>query len=226
MARGALVGACLAALGCGVSPQPEPPSIDLARIDFSNVEGVTGLRGSAGAVTPGGAALTTLDLDTTAPGSSVDVDFDGAFQIAVGGAQTDVYRLQAIAAALRSEPVDVTSVQGFMAGTGLVSAPGPLASCLLLDPALELGPIAAGTTAAVTLVNHCTGVVTVGSLTLRVASPAWSVEPMTVPFDVAAGGSASFSVAYTPSGAPVDDVVFIDVTAPTAGRRAISLKGR
>ena len=76
------------------------------------------------------------------------------------------------------------------------------------------------------MVNHCAGAVTVGGLALRTTSPAWTLAPVAVPFDVTAGSSRSFAVTYAPSGGPADDVLLIDVTAPTAGHRAISLKGQ
>src|SRR5262245_52821149 len=54
----AVAASCLG--GCGVSPQPEPPSIDISLISLDAQGGTVTLTGSAGAVAHG-ASLTGLD---------------------------------------------------------------------------------------------------------------------------------------------------------------------
>ncbi len=67
-----LVGLLFA--GCVVSPQPEPPAIiaNLLSVEADAAGDIT-LLGAAGSVTPGGSTLTTLDLDSTAPATSINV---------------------------------------------------------------------------------------------------------------------------------------------------------
>jgi hypothetical protein len=223
--HGALAAVGLWLSGCGVSPQPEPPGIDITRLALGQDGANVILRGSAGAVTPGSSTLSSLDLSDTTPGSSISVAANGSFSLTSAGAFSDEYRLQAFADGLRSEPVDVTGVQGLMAGTQLAAAHRPLADCFLLAPALELGPVAAGASAKVTMSNHCAGDVTVGDFALRLGV-AWSVPASVTPIVVPAKGSASFTATYAPHpGDATDDVVFVDITAPEAGHRPITLRG-
>jgi hypothetical protein len=223
--HGALAAVGLWLSGCGVSPQPEPPGIDITRIVLDQAGANVVLQGSPGAVTPGASVLTSLDLSSTAPASSISVAADGSFSVTSSGALDDEYRLQAFADELRSEPVDVTGVMGFVAGGHVAAAPRPLVDCFLLDPALELGPLAAGASAKVTMTNRCAGDVTVGGVTVRIGS-AWSVAAPAMPIVVPVQGTASFTATYAPHpGDALDDVVFVEISAPEVGRRPITLRG-
>ncbi len=216
--------------GCGVSPQPEPPSflppsIDLSLVGFgSDEEGGLTLVGEPGAVT-NGATLGEIDLDATTDEVTGKVERDGSFVVALTGASTDVRRLQAHNRELSSDPVDVREVTGLQGGGGLVKAPGALDDCLFIAPDLELGPVAPGTTTMVKLINRCESAVTVSAVTLRQGSPAWGITAAT-PIDIPLQATRSFAVRYSPQpGDAIDDVLFVELTAPTTGRRAITLRG-
>lgn len=226
MSRAALLAAALLAGGCGVSPQPEPPAIDIRLLTFGEaLGGAPAIIGGAGAVTPGGGTLSALDLDSTTPGTSAIVDADGAFIAPIDGGVTDVYRLQALLGALRSDPVDVTSAPG-VAGGQLVAADEPLPGCFTIDPPLEAGPLAAGEAAPITLTNGCAVAITIGDLKLRLGSPAWTVTSPPLPLSIPPSGAISVTAAFDPAaGGARDDVLFVQVTAPEAGRRTISLRG-
>ena len=223
--RSALLGAGLFVAGCGVSPQPEPPSIDISLLELGEAEGGALLTGSPGAVKPGGGTLTAIDLDDTSPASTVTVAADGSFTAPLTGTPQHVYRVQAARAALRSEPIDVTGVMGIIPGPA-TAVPGPLAACLTLDPAPEIGPLSPGESAVVTLVSTCPGTVTVGSLPLRLGSVAWSVAAPALPFVLPSGGTSSFTVTFDPSGGGArDDILFVQISTPEMGRRPLTLRG-
>src|SRR4051812_36693571 len=79
--HGALAAVGLWLSGCGVSPQPEPPGIDITRLTLEQVGASVTISGSAGAVTPGADTLSSLDLSSTAPGASIKVAANGSFSV-------------------------------------------------------------------------------------------------------------------------------------------------
>ncbi|APR75106.1 Hypothetical protein A7982_00452 [Minicystis rosea] len=224
--RGALLGAGLLMAGCGVSPQPEPPSIDISLLELGKTESGALLTGSPGAVKPGGSTLTALDLDDVSPASSVVVAMDGSFSTPLTGDPLHVYRVQAELDTRLSDPLDVTGVMGIAPGPAS-EVKGPLAACLTLDPAREIGPLDAGDSVTVTLTSACANATTVGSLPLRLGSAAWSVAAPPLPLVIPASSSASFTVTFDPVGGDArDDILFVQITAPEMGRRPLTLRGK
>jgi hypothetical protein len=218
---GAAMAAGLIASGCTVSPQPEPP-LDLGRITLAESDGGVVLRGARGSAAPGG-TLSVLHLDGSSPAARVRVGADGSFHASLAGALFDEYRLQLSSDGARSAPIDVTGVAG-LAAAPVALANRPLSGCLRFDPDAELEGVSPGESATVTLTNACGGPVILGSFALRLGS-AWSVEAAPLTVDEAA--EAAFRVRFDPAGVePHDDVLFIGIAAPEAGRRALSLVGR
>ena len=183
------------------------------------------LTGAAGAVTPGGSVLRALDLDVALPEAAVEVGADGRFTATVGGGLGHTYRLQAFAGGQRSEPLDVNYINGLTGGDGFARVDAPLGGCLLLDPALEIGPLAAGASAPLAIADRCPEDVVLSGFTLRLGSPAWAIAPAG-PVTVPAGGERSFTVTFTPGpGDAPDDVLFVELEAPETGRRPLTLRG-
>ena len=220
--------------GCVVSPQPEPPSIVAPLLSLASRSSVVALQGGVGAVTPGGATLEMLDLDTSATATSVTVAEDGSFSLALSGAPADEYRFQAFSGPFRSDPLDIKSADDTAIDTnGALLIMQPTLGCLRLAPAREIGFITSSpvgitksATVTVTLTNGCASDVTVGGFSLRAGSPAFTTAPATGPLVVTAGADSSFTVTFTPqAGASTEDVLFVQIDAPVKDRRPLTLRG-
>lgn len=213
-----------------MSPQPEPPAapeIDTGRIKVQTADAGLLLVGAPGAVSLPG-ELRGVDLDDGSPASTTKVAADGSFSIPFTGARTDWFRLQAIASGVRSRPVDVTGATGIMPGETVVPVPPTLGDCLRITggaTADEIGPIASGRATTVTIDNGCSADATIASTSLRFASTAFTLT-LPTPLVVPRGGQRTFTVAYARSaGAPDEDVLVLQISAPLAGRRALTLVG-
>jgi len=221
---------CLVGLlfsGCVVSPQPEPPSIIASLLSIEGRSGSVTLKGSAGAVQPGGSDLSTIDLDTSDPAAAITVANDGSFSLVLAGTGTDEFRLQAFSGGLRSDPLDITRNVGLAGDGTAVLVTTPLDSCFLLAPALEVGPIAALSSATVQMTNHCTDDVTVSGLSLRRGSPAFTITPGSGPLLIPAQGAGAFTVTFNPQpGAPTEDILFVELATPSQGRRSLTVRGQ
>jgi hypothetical protein len=224
--RCAVVIAGLLFAGCVVSPQPEPPSIDGSLLSIASNQGTVTLSGAPGAVKPGSSTLDALDLDAKAAPSSLTVAADGSFSVALTGAVDDAFRLQAFSGGLRSEPLDLQGHMGLMGGATLGPASRPLASCFSLTPALEIATLAPSTSATVVMTNDCTDPVTVGGVSLRLGSPAFTITPASAAQVIPAQSSRSFTVTFTPHpGDAVEDIVFVQIDAPESGRLPLTVRG-
>ena len=221
---------CLVGLlfsGCVVSPQPEPPAIIASLLSIAERSGSVTLKGSAGAVQPGGSDLRTIDLDTSDPAAAITVADDGSFSLVLAGTGTDEFRLQAFSRGLQSDPIDVMRSSGLTSDGTAVLVSTPLESCFLLAPALEVGPIAASSSATVQMTNHCTDDITVSGLSLRQGSPAFKITPGNGPLSIPAQGAGAFTVTFNPQpGAPTEDVLFVEIATPSQGRRSLTVRGR
>jgi hypothetical protein len=213
--------------GCVVSPQPEPPAIIASLLSIEGRYGSVTLKGSAGAVQPGGSDLSTIDLDTSDPAAAITVANDGSFSLVLAGTGTDEFRLQAFSGGLRSDPLDITRNAGLTGDGTAVLVTTPLDSCFLLAPALEVGPIAAFSSATVQMTNHCTDEVTVSGLSLRQGSPAFTITPGSGPLSIPAQGAGAFTVTFSPQpGAPTEDILFVELATPIPGRRSLTVRGQ
>jgi hypothetical protein len=211
-----------------VSPQPEPPSIiaDLLSA-VADAEGGITLLGAAGAVTPGGSTLITLDLDSKAPATSINVAGDGSFSLPLLGGLMDAYRLQAFSSGLRSDPLDITGQANLTGDPAVAPTTRPLASCFFLEPELEIGPLAASTSATVLMINTCASAVTVSGITLRAASPAFTLAPAGGALVMPPQSTSAFTVTFDPHpGDPTEDIVFVQISAPQSGRLPLTVRGQ
>ena len=228
--RWLLSALCLVGLlgaGCLVSPQPEPPSIIANLLTIEESLGSTTLRGSAGAVQPGGSKLSTIDLDTTDPAAATTVANDGSFSLVLAGTGADEFRLQAFSGGLRSDPLDVRRNAGLTGDGTAVLITTPLVGCFLLTPALEVGPIATSSSATVQMKNHCTDDVTVSGFSLRQGSPAFTITPGNGPLLIPAQGAGAFTVTFKPQpGAPTEDILFVEMATPSQERRSLTVRGQ
>jgi hypothetical protein len=205
-------------VGCAVSPQPEPPSIDITRLQIG---GALSVDGESGAVTPPGAVVTAVDLEDASPAASDVADASGAFALLLVGGQTDAVRLVATANGLSSDPLDVRGVIGFKQNQ-VEPLPVPLAGCFTLDPPDEVGPVAAAAVAVITLTNACATDATIDAMAIRSGSAAWSVSS-TGPLAVPRNAQRVVTVKRAAGSAAVDDILVLTFGSPDPGLRALTL---
>jgi hypothetical protein len=206
-------------VGCSVSPIPDPPNLqppDLSRIMVETGTSVPGLLGEPGAVEPG-ADLWVVNLDTMEPPVTIVTDPDGGFDS--GGIPAFVgqeLRLQARMGALRSDPVD------FLVGGGEIVR--PTASCLVLEPTLELA-LEAEMTTSIQIANDCGSPARIDAIRLRAPSAAIAIETAS-PLDIADGGSATIDIFFRPDASGLlEEIVILDVTLPEIDRRVVTAFG-
>jgi hypothetical protein len=226
------LGLASASLGCGISPQPEPPSArpkldgEAVRFDPSTiVEGVA-FEGGAGAVEPPEGDVVVINLDSTAPPVVRPVESDGSFKVAIAGKPEDEFRFQVRSSSGRSEPVDLV---GDATASALGPVPHPLADCLTLTPAFELefASVTTGGALERTLVirNQCASPVSFAPSRFRTSSPAF-VELVATPASLDPGTQANVSLRFAPASVgPFEEIFFIEVPLPDRDRRPISLFG-
>jgi hypothetical protein len=217
---GALVALLLA--GCVVGPLPEPPQVELDADKVLTTDPShrgPGLWGQPEAASPAGAVVRLYPLDSAQAPLEAVVEDDGSFTFNLSPATGDELRLQVIAEAGRSRPVDLV-----VAGSGddrhLRPATRPLGSCFLLDPeaALDLDQ---GRT--ITIDNRC-------AEELRIDEPA-----LRRPIDgLVVGGAHSWPLRLAPGdsltvelepSAELDqeEILFIRASAPEVDRRPITV---
>lgn len=230
--RGAVVSALLAVLlgGCVVSPQPSPPVrepfLDGGRVSVSGdvmelVDQVT-LNAEAGAVAPAGGVIVVTNLDTLDAPVIADVNPDGSFVVTVVARTDQVLRMQVKQGELRSKPADLLLAGSPISGTHRTLDHLP---CLEIEPDAWVSFEDAGGSRDVVVRNTCDDDVSIEAPHLRRGVAPFSVSPE-APFVVPAGGSTVVTVRA--DGGDVDgdereDVLFLDVTAPEPGRRALTL---
>lgn len=227
--RGAVVSALLAVLlgGCVVSPQPSPPVHE--PILDGGLVGVSGdvmvlvdqirLQGQAGAVTPAEGVIVVTNLDTLDAPVLADVNPDGSFVATLTARTEHVLRMQVKQGELRSEPVDL-----LLAGSPISGTQRTLDHllCLEIEPDAWVSFEGAGGSRDVVVRNTCAGDVSIEAPHLRRGDAPFSVSPE-APFVVPAGGSTLVTVRADGDGEELEDVLFLDVTAPDPGRRALTL---
>ena len=76
------------------------------------------------------------------------------------------------------------------------------------------------------MTNGCSGPVTVGGVSLRLGSPAFTIAPASAAQVIPAQSSRSFTVTFTPHpGDPIEDIVFVQIDAPESGRLPLTVRG-
>jgi hypothetical protein len=230
MARGASMLLLLLSLpfagGCVATPLPDPPSLDPPDLEMlyvtpTSVGPSVEITGMAGTL-PADAALVGVNLDRTDAPVRVDADPDGGFSMTLLGAPGHVVRIHAERDDARSPPVDFVAA----GGTPAAFVP-PLADCLDIPVALALGRVSAGSmrTVSIPIANDCGADVRVDGIALRVPASGLSVRT-TAPLTVPASGEAVVEVDVAPAAAGrVEEVLLVDIAAPEAGRRAVTLHG-
>lgn len=177
------------------------------------------VNGAIGAVDPAEGAVVLTNLDRDAAPVAEPVRADGSFVVTIAGAITDELRLQVRSGDVRSEPLDVVSIDG----ETYMEADRPLAGCFTADPAYELdfGVVRGTARRRVTLRNDCPDRVEM-TPRFRMGSTAFTLEGMPTALD--AGERAEVTiVASVPDGAIDEETLLIEVTAPMTDRRAITL---
>jgi hypothetical protein len=228
-----LVGPLLVgtAVGCSISPKPEPPdaTFDPTRVNLAPEEvrgGTITVRGPAGTASPPGAVVRIYNLDSDAAPVDALVAADGSFQAVVQGNPGDELRVQLLSDAERLPPVDVTEsgVTVPPAGspdTGVVLATSPYGDCLVTDPAFELALQDRGT---VVVQNGCATSLDIGEPVLRRATAGVTIDAgVTWPVTLAAGQSLSISIVVGSGSSFTEEILIIPILGPEVDRRAITL---
>jgi len=212
---------------CGVSPQPSPPISDPPELDGGLIsigvspEGITdsvSIYGGPGSVDPPEGVVVVTNLETDDAPSIAPVQPDGSFEILLNGATSNILRFQVDAETGRSEPVDLR-VTG--ADPGVEPAPIDF-DCLALEPALWLPLDGDGDARSIVLANACADAITIAAPRLRRGQAGFTFSP-TSPIDLAAGDSVTITVRAAAAQAEDEDVLYFEIVAPTAGRRAITI---
>ncbi|MGK4005836.1 hypothetical protein WMF31_24635 [Sorangium sp. So ce1036] len=224
--RGA-IAALLAVLvgGCVVSPQPSPPVHDPVlnggllggTSDFTVLQEQVLLQGKPGAVQPAEGVVVVTNLDAADPPGIAEVNGDGSFQITLRGTTEHLLRIQAKHGERRSPPMDTKIVDLPFDPQATRRAHLP---CLQVEAWVSLEGIADARDAVVR--NDCAEEVSIAAPRLRRGGGPFSVSP-SAPFVVPAGGSIAVTVRADGDGDELEDVLFLDITAPEAGRRALTL---
>ncbi|WP_437562079.1 hypothetical protein [Sorangium sp. So ce542] len=221
--RGAVVSALLAVLlgGCVVSPQPSPPVLDGALVGVKDEPMVLvdqiALEGKPGAITPAEGVIVVTNLDTLDAPVVADVNPDGSFIATVMARTEHVLRMQVKQGELRSEPADLR-----LAGPSSTEKTLDHLPCLELTPGAWVTFEADGGARDVVVRNGCAEGVSIEAPRLRRGAAPFSVSPE-APFVVPPGGSTVVTVRADGDGDEREDVLFLDVTAPEPGRRALTL---
>jgi len=221
-----LLAALVVVVGCGISPKPEPPSVDPTPpvLDPSQVvatEPTDGppeptIVGGPGAVNPAVGLVRATRLNDTSDPVDATILEDGSFELWLDLFPGDEVRLQILGEETRSEPFD------FIVGAGASSplpAPRPLGDCFTLSPRASLD-LARGH--VVHVANQCAFDVTIESPQLRRPTPGWSAGadrnwPVTL-----APGSDFDLVVVAPAGVG-EEVVFVQASSPLQDRRPITV---
>lgn len=221
--RWLLTLALLSALGlaCAVSPQPTPPNLDPQRITGTGgPEAVSQptVLGAAGAVEPAEGAVVLTNLDRDIAPVAERVRADGSFVVTIAGAFTDELRLQVRSGDVRSEPLDIVTIDGEV----YMEAERPL-GCFTTDPTWELdfGVVRGTRRDTIELRNDCPDRVEL-STRFRMGSTAFSLEGM--PTGVDPGERVEVTVIATaPTGAIDEETLLIETSVPMVDRRPITL---
>jgi hypothetical protein len=213
-----LAGSAGSAGSAGAPPSVDLQSVSAQPVDYNGVE--IKVVGAPGAARPAGATVRIYDLDSSLPPAETQSGRDGSFSLVLRVADGDQLRLQIIAAATRSEPVDfVFSVIG--------QPPSPtlhaLADCLILQPGLQAD---LSTTAAVHVENRCTQLVQIEAPRVRRDAPGLQVGSGGIwPAQIAPSASIDVPIVFHPSTGVDEEIVFIEASAPQRDRRPITVWG-
>lgn len=110
--------------------------------------------------------------------------------------------------------------EGSGAGVALAQ---PLADCLLFEPGAWI-EIPVGGSGSLTLVNRCDDPVELGPPIIRRPEAPFTVT--SAPTEIDAGAQAVLILSLDAGEADAEEVLLLEVTAPTAGRRPVTLVGR
>ena len=197
---------------------PGPPWLDAELVSVQLVDGTTiTILGGPGAVSTADATVSVTNLDSTAPPERVSVAADGSFEANVEASVGDEVRILAWHDYLASDPVDAR------VGPDSLVPVDRSTLCWHVEPTTHVWFVDTSVS-DVTISNACDA-----ELVLSRVAPRREPGPFSVadaPERLAVGAGASFTLAYSPSGAPLDeDVLLIETSTPEATRRPLTLVG-
>lgn len=198
-----------------------PAALDGSRLSGVVTIGVSEnmitLRGAPSSVSPAGATVHALNLDSTAEVSSVVSAGDGSFdELVLLGTPSDRIRVWSGNVDAPSTPVDAR-----VGEEGLTIPNEHLPACLVVQPNAHLRMIP-GADGVVTLTNACDGVIELSGVRLRDPAGPYALVGV-APTQIALGASVDVPVrAASVDALPVDALV-IESSAPEVGWAAITL---
>ncbi|MBW2455773.1 MAG: hypothetical protein JRI68_14750 [Deltaproteobacteria bacterium] len=210
--------------GCGISPKPQPPILgsgfDLGQVTTHETGsfGPKAIEGGPGAAGPPGAVVRAVNLELPDDPEDTIIADDGSFEVELTLFEGDEVRLQIIDDGFRSEPVDVVVGPD---DTSPVLAVRALGHCLTLTPPAEIDVAVEQT---IELTNDCGEMVTLVEPTLRRATPDLTIGAAgTWPAQVDAGNSLSIPVQFQAPVGTLEEIGFIEISAPASDRRPITV---
>jgi len=224
-----LAGAAVATgAGCTLSPQPEPPNIDLGRIrvvpeDPTSVV-IPGVFGGPGSIAPPSGVVRVFDLDSTEPRAEGAVRDDGSFEVVLIHQSGQELRMQLHTSTARSAPIDLVAPE--RGGPGL-PAPRPLGDCLRVVTELAIGSARVGASAVASfdVINACSADIVLDATRLRVPLTEIAVAEPPTPATLAPGMTHTVTLTFTPvSTIELEEIVLVQAVAPESDRRAITIR--
>lgn len=216
MRLSSLIIAALVLAGCVGTPQPNPPSIDGARLGAGTQRGtMIDIVGAVGAVEPAGATVRVTPLDSIEDPRDVLVAEDGSFSVTV---ERGVHRLEPRLDDRRGPVVDVAVDLG-------LAIVRPLSPCFEVPEVQEAAATRVGEASEleVVLVNGCASEALLAGAAMRRAS---DFEVVEAPARIEPGARSSVRVRFTPSAEGTrEEVLLVEVSGPAVERRAVSLLG-
>ena len=211
-----VLSACLIALAtsgaCTGTPQPDPPNLDIRNVRVVPMRTpFVQVLGTAGAAA--GGTVRVVNLDTMLPPVDTPVAADGSFELTIDGSTGNTLRLQVRDGARRSDPVDV------LAADPLALVEHPIGGCLAIAPPFEA--VLSGGSATIALTNGCGSPIALSRVALRVSGAPFEV--VTAPSSIAAGETVSIEVRALGASSGAEEILLVEVTAPSVDRFALTL---
>jgi len=178
------------------------------------------VHGEPGAVSDPDAQGWLVNLDRAEPAVLFDINDDGSFSAGVEASAGEELRLQLRRGDVRSAPLDFVLVSD--SATTIVPSTRALGSCLIVEPATQLGLRAPGpTTRSLLVSNDCAEPVQLAPIALRLPDAPYTVLSVDGVL-LEPGGQHAVEVEL-PGEASPDEILFVEADSPARDRRPITL---
>ncbi len=224
----AALAAALLAIGCGISPQPEPPAVNRESIHLrSDGMGLTTVTVDPGGVAPPEAALIVTNLDQPDPSMTLLPDAMGGYATTLPAFAGQELRFVATHGGRTGAPVDVVELPDGSTG----AAPRPFLECLRIPDTLDFGAVSVEDSSVeqIQAVNECDDDLFVDAVALREMTDFFPVPAPRMAVRIPRlGGARNVPILFAPA-VPGErtDIVFLQIScaAMTGGRRTFTVRG-